>query len=120
LENSGGFPGGSSSSLSREVTRNGLGTDLAVMVTANGRGPGRWILVQDPGILPAPGTARDAVDARPEEIPGDEVDLPDTHQDHSCDEKLEMYRTYHFTTLQSFPKRPRRTKRTSNRSEMSV
>jgi hypothetical protein len=90
------------------------------MVVANGRGPGRWVLVHDPGVFPTPATVRDAIDAWPEEIPGDEVDLPDTHEQNGPDEQLEMDATYHFTTLQSFPKRPFRTKRTSNRSEMRV
>src|SRR5260221_2133210 len=79
-----------------------------VMVGAYSRGPGSRILASDPCVLPAPGAVHDTLDAWPEEIPGNQVELAEGHQNHGPDEKLGECHTYHFTTLQTFPKRPER------------
>jgi hypothetical protein len=63
---------------------------------------------------------RDTPDTRPEDIAGDQVELPDADKDYGEDEKLEEGRVHHFTNLQNLPNRPRRAKRMSNLSEISA
>src|SRR6266699_6266428 len=96
-----------------------LDAELPVMIQANGRRPGCRKVAGDAGIFPAPGAMGDASKTRPEEIAGDQADLTRSDQDNGQDEKLEQGHVHYFTTLQSFPNRPRRARRMSSRNEIS-